>query len=328
MSAEKVPSFSFKRPMITRRHLRVKVLQCVYAAVKNGQVDLDYSLHFLQLSVRNTYLLYLLLLRFLAELHLLAEERSKSIRKRAAGMEGPVERPEGLFRNRLLSRIRFSPVLGVHWKNKKVDQWYMHEDYVRQVYKSIQESELYESYMDKRATNFSEDRDFVIDIYRDLIAPNEKIYEFLTDEQISWTDDIPIVNTYLVKLFRKLEETTGDDQFAPELIEDTEDWEFSKQLLETTLLRFKELGRELEGRTPNWDKDRLADLDSIMLKMALCEFLYFPSIPEKVTINEYLEIAKEYSTQKSSLFLNGILDKMVKTYKEEGKLQKTGRGLL
>lgn len=103
---------------------------------------------------------------------------------------------------------------------------------------------------------------------------------------------------------------------------------YASTLLSKTLLKDSELADEIEGKTPNWDKDRLADVDGILLKLAICELLYFPSIPERVTINEYLEIAKEYSTPKSSIFINGILDKLVKEYRDTGKLKKAGRGLL
>ena len=112
------------------------------------------------------------------------------------------------------------------------------------------------------------------------------------------------------------------------LLKDEEDLKYAKQLLTKTLLKNVELEKEIEGKTPNWDKDRIADIDSILLKMAICELMNFPSIPEKVTINEFLEIAKEYSTPKSSIFINGILDKLVKEYKKEGRLNKMGRGLL
>lgn len=103
---------------------------------------------------------------------------------------------------------------------------------------------------------------------------------------------------------------------------------FANQLLTKTLLKNAALEKEIEGKTPNWDKDRIADIDSILLKMAICELLHFSSIPERVTINEYLEIAKEYSTPKSSIFINGILDKLTREYKTDGKLNKIGRGLL
>jgi N utilization substance protein B len=168
----------------------------------------------------------------------------------------------------------------------------------------------------------------LLDLFRDVIAPNEKIYEYFEDDQLTWVDDLPLVNTFLLKRLKKLKPDHGDNFFLPKLVKDDDDLDFAKKLLVKTLLNDAFLVSEIEGKTPNWDKDRIADIDAILLKMAICEFLNFPSIPERVTINEYLEIAKEYSTPKSSIFINGILDKLVKEYKTEGKLNKTGRGLL
>ena len=129
-------------------------------------------------------------------------------------------------------------------------------------------------------------------------------------------------------MLKKVNEDSMETFFLPKLLKDKEDMQYARDLLSKTLLKNAALVKEIEGKTPNWDKDRIADVDAILLKMAICELLYFPSIPERVTINEYLEIAKEYSTPKSSIFINGILDKLVKEYKSEGKLKKTGRGLL
>jgi transcription antitermination protein NusB len=112
------------------------------------------------------------------------------------------------------------------------------------------------------------------------------------------------------------------------LFKNSDDKDYAVELFRKTLLNDEVLANEMEGKTPNWDKERIADLDTILIKMAICEFLKFPSIPVKVTINEYLEIAKEYSTPKSSIFINGILDKLSREYREEGKLNKIGRGLM
>lgn len=112
------------------------------------------------------------------------------------------------------------------------------------------------------------------------------------------------------------------------MLKNQEDITFATELLNKTLLNGAELAAEIEGQTPNWDKDRIAEIDAILLKMAIAELLYFPSIPERVSINEYLEIAKEYSTPKSSIFINGVLDKLTKDYQTAGRLKKTGRGLL
>jgi N utilization substance protein B len=140
-------------------------------------------------------------------------------------------------------------------------------------------------------------------------------------------DDFPIVNTYLAKRLRKATETSGERYFIPALLKDQQDMVFANDLLTKTLLHDAKWEKEIEGKTPNWDNDRIAEIDLIILKMAICELLNFPSIPEKVTLNEYLEIAKEYSTPKSSIFINGVLDKLAKEYKSDGRLQKIGRGL-
>jgi N utilization substance protein B len=167
-----------------------------------------------------------------------------------------------------------------------------------------------------------------VELFREIIAPNEKIYDYFEDDKLTWVDDIPIVNTYLLKQFKKVKESSVPSYFLPPLFKDEEDMVYANRLLTKTLLNNAKLEQEIEGKTPNWDKDRIADIDAILLKMAICELLNFPSIPERVTINEFLEIAKEYSTPKSSIFINGILDKLVREYKEDGKLKKVGRGLL
>ncbi|MEC7264435.1 MAG: transcription antitermination factor NusB, partial [Bacteroidota bacterium] len=126
---------------------------------------------------------------------------------------------------------------------------------------------------------------------------------------------------------KKANETSAERFFLPALLKDQQDMDYANELLTKTLLNDAKWEKEIEGKTPNWDNDRIAEIDSIILKMAICELLNFPSIPEKVTLNEYLEIAKEYSTPKSSIFINGVLDKLAKEYKTSGRLQKIGRGL-
>jgi N utilization substance protein B len=131
----------------------------------------------------------------------------------------------------------------------------------------------------------------------------------------------------MVKMLGKLSEKNVADLLIPELYKDVDDREFALQLLRKVILNDEKLGTEIEGKTPNWDKERIAEIDMIVLKMGIAEFLYFPSIPVRATINEYLEISKEYSTPKSSIFVNGILDKLVKDFESSKKLNKIGRGL-
>jgi N utilization substance protein B len=313
--------------MLTRRQIRVKVMQCVYALALSKDGSLEKQQKFLNQSIAQTYTLYLLMLALLRELHQTAMERvEKGSQKYLKGAEVK-NNPKRLAGNRILHQISENPQLRETLKKRKLKQWYLNEEYVKILLKELFDSDLYRDYVGKPDT-FQEDREFLIQAFREIIAPNDKVYEFLEDEGITWVDDIPLVNTYLLKKLRKVKPDAPDSYFLPPLLKNKEDMDFASELLEKTLLKGEELEAEIEGKTPNWDKERIAELDGILLKMAIAELLYFPSIPERVTINEYLEVAKEYSTPKSSIFLNGVLDKLTRDYRASGRLKKTGRGLL
>ena len=165
-------------------------------------------------------------------------------------------------------------------------------------------------------------------MFKDIIAPNEKLYDYIEDKNLTWLDDLPTVNTSILKLLRKIKESSDERFLTPQLYKDIEDKQYAINLFKKTLLNQTKIGQEISDKTKNWDTERIASLDMVLLKMAICELKEFPSIPTKVTINEYLEISKEYSTPKSSIFINGILDKILKEYQEDGKLNKIGRGLM
>ena len=154
------------------------------------------------------------------------------------------------------------------------------------------------------------------------------MYHYFEDLNITWIDDLPLVNTYLLKQLKRvnLDEESSID--FPNFNKNKEDIAFGVELFEKVISKEDELQNELEGKTPNWDSDRIANLDAILIKLAIAELFYFSDIPPKVTLNEYLEIAKEYSTPKSNIFINGILDKMIKDFEELGRLNKSGRGLI
>ena len=170
-------------------------------------------------------------------------------------------------------------------------------------------------------------KNFIVDLYTEVIAPSNRLYDYLEDNKLTWLDDLPSINTLIVKQIKQLK-NENDTLVLPKVYKDEDDKDFVKNLFRKTVLNELELSKEYIDKTPNWDVERIAEIDTIILKMAICELLKFPSIPAKVTINEYLEIAKEYSTPKSSIFINGILDNLVKEFDRDGKLKKAGRGLL
>ena len=304
-------------------------MQCIYALTLSKDDSLEKQEKFLKYSINHTYTLYLLMLSLFRELHQMAKKHLElSSNKYMASLDDSFPDKAKFINNRLLQKIVENVPLANELKRRKLNNWYLHEEYIKILFREITSSGIYEGYMRSAESSFEADRELLITLFREVIAPNDKIYEYFEDDQLTWVDDLPLVNTFMLKRLKKVREDHGDAFFLPKLVKDEDDIAFAGQLLVKTLLNDTSLVQEIQAKTPNWDKDRIADIDAILLKMAICELQHFPSIPERVTINEYLEIAKEYSTPKSSIFINGILDKLVKEYKLEGKLNKTGRGLL
>lgn len=314
--------------MLNRRHIRVKVMQSIYAMHQNGSDNLQKEEKFLFYSIENILDLYLIMVSSLVEIRdkeLLYLE--KSAKKHLAT---PAERnPNKKFvNNALIEALAENRSLNIALEKHKINIWKQNDDYILIMLNDIRNSDLYKNYMATTESTFEQDRQFVIDVFMELIAPNEKLYEYLEDNKLTWVDDIPLVNTQIVKQLRQIKPDSPHSFSVPDLYKDDEDRDFARDLFRKTVLNETELAKEYIDKTPNWDTERIAEIDTIILKMSICEFLKFPSIPVKVTINEYLEIAKEYSTPKSSIFINGILDNLVKEFTTAKKLNKAGRGLM
>lgn len=315
--------------MLNRRHIRVKVMQSIYAMHQNSSDSLEKEENFLFFSLENSLDLYLIMLSCLIEIKKTeALFLEKSSKKHLSTSEE--RNPNFKFTNNLvLQFLEESNSLSIALENRKINNWELHSDYIQILLTAIKESDLYAKYMLNNGNTFEEDKQFVLSVFEDLIAPNEKLYEYLEDNKLTWIDDIPLVNTHIVKQLSALKVPNESDDFKiAKLFKDTEDKEFVSNLFRKTVLNEIDFAKEFADKTPNWDSERIAQIDTIILKMAICEFLKFPSIPTKVTINEYLEIAKEYSTPKSSIFINGILDNLVKEFQGNEKLVKIGRGLM
>jgi transcription antitermination protein NusB len=313
--------------MLNRRHIRIKVMQIIFAIKCNESDNLKKDEQFLLESIENMYSLFLLMLSLLIEVHAKAEDYLiKSQQKHLPTSEE--KNPNRKFvNNELLNLLKQNNLLKQEFQARKIDNWKLDDEYVDVIFRAIIESELYKDYMATKLSTFKEDKIFVIDMFKEIIAPNEKLYDYFEDKNITWLDDLPVINTAIVKLLRKSNPQSLENHFVPKLFKDMEDKDFAVTLLEKTLSNELAFSNEIEGKTANWDKDRIANIDFVLLQMAICEFQKFPSIPVKVTINEYLEIAKEYSTPKSSVFINGILDNLAKEYSDKGTLNKVGRGL-
>ena len=303
-------------------------MQTIYAMHQNGSDNLEGQEKFLFYSIDSIQDLYLVMVSSLIELakkekvflHLSSKKHLATSEERNPNTK--------FINNSIFKLLEDNNSLSIALENRKINNWNIHDDYIQLLLTSLKESKLYDKYMSNPTVSFEEDKQFVIDLFTEIIVPNEKLYEYLEDDKLTWIDDIPVVNTNIVKQLKSLKSAEDDSFRVPKLFKDADDKDFAKDLFRKTVLNEKELAKEFDSKTPNWDMDRIAEMDTIILKMAICELLKFPSIPVKVTLNEYLELAKEYSTPKSSIFINGILDNLVKEFQTNKKMVKAGRGLM
>ncbi|AUS04088.1 transcription antitermination factor NusB [Pseudotamlana carrageenivorans] len=314
--------------MLSRRHIRVKVMQTMYAFKGSESDDFSKDQKFLVYSIENMYNLYLLIISLLIEVQKRAEDDLQKKQNKHLATKEDKDPNRKFVNNELLKLLKDNIQLEDEIKGNAHINWGLDNEYVDVIFKAITSSDLYAEYMKTRVSDFKEDRAFIVDVFKDIIAPNDKLYDYIEDKNLTWLDDLPTVNTTILKLLRKAKATSPEKYFTPKLYKDIEDKQFAITLFKKTLLNRTAINKEIEQKTKNWDAERIASVDYVLLQMAISEIKNFPSIPVKVTMNEYLEISKEYSTPKSSIFINGILDKLVKEYEADGTLKKVGRGLM
>ncbi|MGS2727083.1 transcription antitermination factor NusB [Psychroserpens sp. BH13MA-6] len=303
-------------------------MQTLYASQGSESDDLKANETFLLKSLDSMYDLFLAQCSLLIAVHQKANDRLKKNQQKLLATKEEKNPNAKFVNNELLVLLSSNEALKSRIEDQKENLWYLDFEYVDVIFKSIIESDIYKTYMATKTSTFKEDKNFVIDIFTEIIAPNDKLYDYFEDKRLTWLDDLPVVNTAILKLLKKSKASSEGKHFTPKLFKDMDDRDFAIDLLKKTILNQTAFRQEIANKTKNWDADRITQIDTVLMELAICEFQKFPSIPVKVTINEYLEIAKEYSTPKSSNFINGILDKIIKEYTAEGKLNKIGRGLL
>lgn len=312
--------------MINRRHIRVKVMQSVYAMQQSQNDDMVKEEKFLKHSILKIFDLYVLNIQLLAEVQKLAAKKIALSKKKILATSEDLKPNTKFINNKLISAISESISLESYLALNKLNHWSFDDEYVKIIFDTLQQSDLYKNYLTNEVDSYKLDKAFVIDFYKQIVAPNEKLAEYYEDKMISWVDDIPFVNTWILKTLNKQKE--GKTFILGNLYKDKDDEDFVVDLFRKTILKHKSYEQEITDKTPNWETDRIADIDMILIKMAITEFVNFPSIPVRVTINEYIEISKDYSTTKSSYFINGVLDKISKEFLKDKKIAKIGRGLL
>lgn len=312
--------------MINRRHIRVKVMQSLYAVLHSENSDIVKEEKFLKHSVKRMFDLYVLSLQLLVEVQLLAKQKLEISKKKFLATKEDLLPNRRFVENSIIKILADSNSLKDYIEKHKLDNWKLDDEYVKIIWDHLRKTELFNEYLSSEESSFTADKNFIVNFFKEIIAPNEKLLDYFEDTTISWVDDVPFVNTWVVRTLNKM--NSKGPFVLGSLYKDNDDEQYVSDLFRKSILNQAEYEKDVENKTPNWETDRIADIDMILIKMGICEFLNFPSIPTRVTINEYIEISKDYSTKKSSYFINGVLDKLSKEYLESKRLVKVGRGLL
>ena len=313
--------------MLTRRHIRLKIMQIIYALkISDFEYTKETEKKLLE-SIDSSYNLYLILISLLIEILNRAQAKYLISQKKLLSDQKNIYDNKKFIKNQLLNLLKSDHLFNQEINKRNSNLWDLDFKYIDLIYEKLIKSELFSDYIKSDEISFKNDRDFVAKFYKNIIATNDKLYSFLEDRNINWVDDFPLINTIILKLINKSKETNSKTYFLPKLYKDNQDKIFAKDLLKKTLKNYKDYNNKISKKTKNWDADRIARLDYVMLNMALCELIEFKTIPIKVTLNEYIEISKEYSTPKSNVFINGILDSIAKDFIKSGKIIKEGRGL-
>jgi len=312
--------------MINRRHIRVKVMQSVYAMITSKADDLIREEKFLKLSIQKLLDLYVLQLQLIVEVQKLATQKLAISKKKHLATKEELSPNTKFIENQAILNLVNSTSFVTFKNDNNINNWTLDDEYVKIIWKKLEKSDLYKAYLNSGDSSFKEDKNFVQDFFKEIIAPDDKLADYYEDQNISWLDDIPFVNTWIVRTLSKLKQ--NKIFVLDKLYKDEDDEKFVLELFRKVILHHISYEEDISDKTPNWETDRIADIDMILIKMAIAEFLKFPSIPVRVTINEYIEISKDYSTNKSGYFINGVLDKLSKEYEKNKTLNKIGRGLL
>ncbi|MCB0478424.1 MAG: transcription antitermination factor NusB [Crocinitomicaceae bacterium] len=314
--------------MLTRRHLRIKVLQALYSFYQTPDADVLHQEKELLKSINKIYDLYLFYMLVFEEFKVFTEKEIDQSKYKISGGDPEKDPRQKIIKNRLINLIEGSEELRKASELKKVN-WIGDDkqDLLKKMFKKAKSDELYSDYIESTDSSWEEDRTFLIEFFKKDIANSELLYFYLEEESIMWQDDIDHVCSMVIKSLKK-----GDEgkpfQILP-LYKDEEDEKgFLLDLYRETLKNEETNSELIDQLTKNWEMDRIALMDVILMKMAVTEITKFKTIPTKVTLNEYIEISKFYSTPKSNGFINGVLDKAVEVLKDEGKLVKVGRGLM
>ena len=306
--------------MINRELIRVKVVQLTYAYYQNGNHNIDQAEKELLFSLSKAYDLYNYMLWLIVAITREARRRMEITTQRAQ-REG-TELPSQKFAyNKFAVQLEDNLQLNDFIETKKMT-WDDDIEVVRKILAQIEESEIYQAYMDSDDDSYDTERELWRKIYRTLIERNADLDAVLEEKSLYWNDDKEVVDTFVLKSIKRFDPQNGAKQELLPEYNDEEDKEFACKLFRATILNADQYQRYMSETSRNWDFNRLAYMDVVIMQIAIAEMMTFPNIPVSVTINEYVDLAKLYSTPKSGGYINGMLDAIAHYLKDTGKMVK------
>lgn len=307
--------------MINRNLIRTRIVQIVYAWYQNTNKDLRNAEKELLFGLQKSYDLYFYLLLLMVELTKAYESRVELKRNKYLPSSEDLHPNTHLLDNKFMLQLMDNDQLQKQL-NERPMVWEPNESFIKNLLDTLLASDTYKDYSEIASPTYDEDREFWRKTFKQFIYMNEELDDILEDECIYWNDDVEIVQTFVLKTIKKFSEGKGSNQPLLPMFKDNEDKEFALKLLHDAILNEKKYRELIDKHTEKWDFERIAFMDLIIMQVALSEIFTFESIPTSVSLNEYIEIAKSYSTAKSGTFINGILDAIVQEIKEEKSIFK------
>ena len=307
--------------MINRVLIRLKIVQIVYAYYQNGGKNLDTAEKELFFSLSKAYDLYNYLLLLMVEVTKQANKRLNAAKNKLVPTKEELFPNTKFVENRFIAQLEVNKQL-LEFSNNQKKTWENEADFVKTLCDKILESDIYKEYMASETSSYEEDRELWRKLYKNIIFNNIELDQVLEDQSLYWNDDKEIVDTFVLNTIKRFDEKNGAKQELLPEFKDEEDQDFARRLFRRTILNADYYRHLISENTKNWDLDRVAFMDVVIMQIALAEILSFPNIPVSVSLNEYVEIAKLYSTPKSGGFINGTLDGIVNSLKKENKLTK------
>ena len=307
--------------MINRVLIRLKIVQIVYAYYQNGGKNLDTAEKELFFSLSKAYDMYNYLLLLMVEITKQAEKKLNAAKGKLLPTAEELCPNTKFVDNRFIAQLESNQQL-LEFSQAQKKTWENESEFVKALCEKIMNSDIYKEYMASETSSYEEDRELWRKLYKRIIFNNEELDQVLEDQSLYWNDDKEIVDTFVLKTIKRFEEKNGPKQELLPEFKDEEDQDFARRLFRRTILNSDYYRHLISENTRNWELDRVAFMDVVIMQIALAEILSFPNIPVSVSLNEYVEIAKLYSTPKSGSFINGTLDGIVNTLKAENKLTK------